>query len=161
MKPLVASIITPLLLFAVAPAFAIESPRIVPRMNEVQKPEAEVFATLKKYFTDSSLSNFQLVSADDRTHTLVAKQTLTNDLSWRNWAFCETGPVQMVYKFEDGTVTVTVKLEKTTRHSTLASVSADFQGRYGLGGNQNQVACTSKFVLEDSILAVAGAAPAK
>lgn len=161
MKLFAASIIAPLLLFIVTPAFAIESPRIVPRMNEIQKPAGEVFATLKKYFTDSSLSQFQLVSADARTHTLVAKQTTTDDLSWRHWAFCETGPVQMIYKLQDGTVTVTVKLEKSTPHSTLASVSADFQGRYALGGNQNQVACTSKFVLEDSILAAAGAAPAK
>jgi hypothetical protein len=161
MKLLVASIITPLLLFTFAPAFAIDSPRAVPRMNEIQKPAGEVFATLKKYFTDSSLSQFQLVSADERTHTLVAKETTTDDLTWRNWAFCETGPVQMIYKLQDGTVTVTVKLEKTTRRSTLASVSADFQGRYALGGNENQVACTSKFVLEDSILAAAGAAPGK
>ena len=128
MKPLAASIITPLLVFAVAPAFAIESPRIVPRMNEVQKPEAEVFATLKKYFTDSSLSNFQLVSADERTHTLVAKQALTDDLSWRKWAFCKTGPVQMVYKFEDGTVTVTVKLEKTSRQFDVCLGVGGFPG---------------------------------
>ncbi len=161
MKLIVASIITPLLLFAFTPAFAIDSPRVVPRMNEIQKPAGEVFATLKKYFSDSSLSQFQLVSADQRTLTLVAKQTTTDELTWRNWAFCETGPVQMIYKLQDGTVTVTVKLEKTTRRSTLASVSADFQGRYGLGGNQNQVACTSKFTLEDSILAAAGAAPGK
>jgi len=161
MKLRIASIITSLLFFIFTPAFAIETPRIVPRMQEMQKPVDEVFATVKKYFTDSSLSNFQLVSSDKRTHTLVAKQTAVDDLSWRNWALCETGPVQMIYKFQDGTVTVTVKLEKTTAHSTLASVSADFQGRYVLGGNQNQVACTSKFVLEDSILAAAGTAPGK
>jgi len=44
-------------------------------------------------------------------------------------------------------------------NSTLASVSADFRGRYALGGNQNTVACTSKFALEDNIVAAAGAAP--
>jgi hypothetical protein len=160
MKLRAASIITPLLLFILVSAYAIETPRIVPRIQEIPKPVGEVFATLKRYFTDAS-SHFELVSADARTHTLVAKQTTTDDLTWRHWAFCETGPVQMIYKLQDGTVTVTVKLEKSPPHSTLASVSADFQGRYGLGGNQNTVACTSKFVLEDSILAAAGAAPAK
>jgi hypothetical protein len=158
---LIASIIIFTSLTVVTPAFAIESPRIVPRMNEVHKPVGEVFATLKKYFTDSSLSTFQLVSTDERTHTLVARQTITDDLTWRNWAFCEAGPVQMIYKLQDGTAVVTVKLDKATPHSTLASVSADFEGRYALGGNQSKVDCTSKFVLEDRILAAAGAAPAK
>ena len=161
MKPRAASIITLLLLFMVAPAFTIETPRIVPRVQEVPKPEREVFASLKHYFTDSSLSHFQLVSADERTHTLVVKQTALDDLTWRNWAFCETGPVQMIYKLQDGTAVVTVKLDKATPHSTLASVSADFQGRYALAGNENTVACKSKFTLEDSILAAAGAAPGK
>ena len=160
MKRTIASII----MFAslAAPfAFAIESPRIVPRMNEIHKPEGEVFTTLKKYFTDSSMSTFQLVSADERTHTLVAKQTVTDDLMWRNWAFCQAGPVQMIYKLQDGTAMVTVKLEKTSARSTLASVSADFEGRYALGGDQSKVDCTSKFVVEDRILAAAGATPAK
>jgi hypothetical protein len=160
MKQRATWIIMPLLLFILASAYAIETPRIVPRIQEIPKPIGEVFATLKKYFNDAS-SHFDLVSADERTHTLVAKQTTTDDLSWRHWAFCETGPVQMIYKLQDGTAAVTVKLERSTPHSTLASVSADFQGRYALGGNQNTVACTSKFVLEDSILAAAGAVPGK
>ena len=67
----------------------------------------------------------------------------------------------MIYKLEDDAVTVTVKLQKPTPHSTFVSVAADFQGTYGLGANQNKVACTSKFVLEDNILAAAGAAPGK
>ena len=161
MKPIIASIVVFTSFSILTPAFAIESTRIVPRMDEIQKPIGEVFANLKKYFTDSSLSTFQLVSADERTHTLIAKQTTTDDLTWRHWAFCETGPVEMIYKLQDGTITVTVKLEKSTPHSTLATVSADFQGRYALGGNQSTVVCTSKFVLEDSILAAAGAAPVK
>lgn len=155
------SIIAPVVLAVLTPAFAIEAPRIVPRMNEIQKPVDEVYATVRKYFTDPSLSNFKLVSEDKKTHTLVAKLSGIDDESWRKWAFCETGPVQMIYKLEDGSVTVKIKLEKSTRRSTLATVSADFQGTYGLGANQNKVACTSKFVLEDDILAAAGAAPGK
>ena len=114
-----ASIITPLLFFILTPAFAIETPRIVPRMQEIPKPVDEVFETLKKYFTDSSLSTFRLVSADRATHTLVARQSGIGEESWRKWAFCETGAVQMIYQFEDGAVTVTVKLDKSPRHSTL------------------------------------------
>ena len=161
MKPRAASIVILLMVFTVTSAFAIDTPRIVPRVQEIQSPVGEVFHNLKKYFTDSSMSHFQLLSADERTHTLVAKQTALDDLTWRNWAFCETGPVQMIYKLQDGTVTVTVKLSKTTPHSTLATVSADFQGRYALGGNQNTVACKSKFTLEDQVLAAAAATPVK
>jgi len=160
MKLRAASITTLLLTFIFATAFAIETPRIVPRVQEVPKPEREVFASLKHYFANSS-PNFQLVSADERTHTIVVKQTVLDDLTWRNWAFCETGPVQMIYKLQDGTAVVTVKLDKATPHSTLASVSADFEGRYALAGNQSTVACKSKFTLEDQILAAAGAAPGK
>ena len=161
MKPLRWSIIAFLFLAALTPALAIEPPRIVPRMNRVPKPVDEVFARLKKYFADSATSHFQLVSADAKNHTIVAKQSAIDNASWTNWAFCKTGPVQMIYKFEVGTVTVTVKLEKTTKQSTFASVSADFQGLYGLGANENKVACVSKFVLEDNILSVAGASNAK
>lgn len=161
MRLLVASIIMPLFFSLLTPAFAIETPRIIPRMREVQKPVDEVFDTVRKYFTDSQLSRFQLVSADKATHTLVARQSGIDDQSWSDWAFCQAGPVQMIYKLQDGTVTVTVKLEKATRHSTFATVSADFQGTYALGANQNKVACTSKFALEDNLLAVAGGAPAK
>jgi hypothetical protein len=161
MKLRATSIVILLLLFILAPAFAIDTPHIVPRIQEVQRPVGEVFHTVKKYFTDASMSHFQLVSADERTHTLVAKMTALDDMTWRNWAYCETGPVQMIYKLQDGTAVVTVKLNKATPGSTLASVSADLQGRYALAGNENTVACKSKFALEDQILAAAGAAPGK
>ena len=161
MRLLAASIITPLFFSILAPAFAVEAPRIIPRMQEVQKPVDEVFATVRKYFTDPQLSRFQLVNADNATHTLVARQSGIDDESWGKWAFCQAGPVQMIYRLQDGTVTVTVKLEKATRHSTFVTVSADFQGTYGLGTNQNKMACASKFALKDNLLGVAGAAPGK
>ncbi len=160
MKPLYLPILVLLFLATLTPAFAIEQPRIVPRANEVPKPIDEVFARLKKYFSDP-MNHFQLVSADPRTHTIVAKESGIDPASWNNWAFCKTGPVEMIYKYEDGTATVTVKLEKTTKHSTFVSVAADYQGAYRLGSNENKVACQSKFVLEDQILSVAGASSAK
>lgn len=157
MKHLLFSIIAFLGLAAVTPAFAIETPRIVPRMNSVPMPIDEVYARLKKYFSDPLTSHFQLVSADPRTHTILAKRSGIDGEAWNDWAYCKTGPMQMIYKLDDGTVTVTVKLEKTTPRVTFASVSADFQGTYHLGANQSVVACSSKFALEDRILAAAGA----
>jgi len=41
------------------------------------------------------------------------------------------------------------------------NVSADFRGLYGLGANENKIACQSKFALEDNILAVASSAGGK
>jgi hypothetical protein len=160
MKPLIASIVMSLMLIAAAAAFAIEQPRIIPRSQEIQRPVDDVYASMRKYFSDPS-SRFKLVSEDPRTHTLVAKETGITDEDWTRWAYCQTGPVQMVYKLQDGTALVTLKLEKSTRHSTFASAAADFEGTYGLGANESKVACTSKFVLEDNILAAAGATTAK
>jgi hypothetical protein len=158
MKHLCLSIIAFLLLATLTPTFstAIETPRIVPQMNTVPKPIDEVYARLKKYFTDSAKSNFQLVSAEPKHHTLVAKMSGIGNLTWTNYAYCETSPLQMLYKYEDGTVTVTVKLDKTTKNSTFVTVSADFEASYRLSDKENKVACTSKFVLENQILAAAG-----
>lgn len=161
MKPLIASTAMSLVLVLVTAAFAIEQPRIIPRSHEIPRPVEDVYASMRKYFTDASMSNFTLVSEDPRTHTLVAKETGIGDEDWSRWAYCQTGPVQMVYKLEDGTVLLTLKLEKSTPHSTFASAAADFEGTYGLGANQSKVACTSKFVLEDNILAAAGATAAR
>jgi hypothetical protein len=156
MKPLIASITLSLLLVVVTAAFAIDQPRIIPRSQEIQRPVDDVYAAMKKFFTDPT-SRFKLVSEDPRTHTLVAKETGIIDEDWTRWAYCETGPMQMISKLRDGTVLVTLKLEKSTPHSTFASAAADFEGIYGLGANESKVTCTSKFVLEDNILAAAGA----
>jgi hypothetical protein len=161
MKPLVASIVGFIVLVVVTTAFAIEQPRIIPRSQEIPKPVDEAYAATKRYFTDPALSNFHLVSADPHTRTLVAKESGISDEDWNRWAYCESGPMQMISKLQDGTVQVTVKLEKSTPHSAFASVTADFEGTYGIASQESKVACTSKFVLEDNILAAAGAAPAK
>ena len=161
MKPLVASIVGFITLVVVTAAFAIEQPRIIPRSQDIPRPVDEVFARMRKYFTDASLSRFSLVSEDVRTHTLVAKETGITDEDWNRWAYCEAGPMQMISKLQDGTALVTVKLERSTPNSTFASVAADFEGTYGLGSQQSKVACTSKFVLEDNIMAAAGAAQAR
>ncbi len=133
-------------------------PRVIPRRATVDRPPDEAYGTLKQYFTDSSLSQFTLISSDDKTHTLVAKRSgiATND--WADWAVCETGGEEMVYTFSDGTVMVTAKLEASGKHKTFVSVSADFQGTYSLAlaSKSTELACTSKGVLENSLIAVAG-----
>jgi hypothetical protein len=159
MKPLIAPIAVSLILIAFTAAFAIEQPRIISRSKEIDRPVADVYAAMRNFFAEPT-SRFKLVSEDPHTHTLVAKEAGIIDEDWTRWAYCETGPMQMISRLRDGTVLVTVKLEKSTPHSTFASATADFEGLYGLGANESKVACTSKFVLEDNILAAAGATTA-
>ena len=140
----------------IAPAAAVEMPRLIPRSQQIARPMDEVYASLKKYFADPALSRFKLVSANPATHTLVATMSGIDNESWSKWAFCKTGPVEMIYKFEDGTVTITVGVETTTTKSSFATVTADFEGSYQLGSNENKVACVSKGELEDNIHAVTG-----
>jgi hypothetical protein len=66
----------------------------------------------------------------------------------------------MIYQFSDGTVTVTVHLEKAAKEATYATINADFQATYTLANQQTTVACTSKGALEQALLEIAGA-PAK
>ena len=141
-----------------SPAFAVEQPRIVPRVREVARPVGDVYVTLKKYFSDSSLSHFQLVSSDPKKHTLVAKQSGIPTNTWTDWAFCKAAPMQMIFQYQDGAVTVTVNLNQTSKRSTFVNVTADFQGTYSLGSKQDTIACVSKGGLEDGILAAAGPA---
>ncbi len=156
MKYIVAALIASVMLSTVVTALAIEQPRLIPRSEEIARPAADVYASLKKYFSDPALSRYQLVSADPTTHTLVAKMSGIDNASWNNWTFCKTGPVEMIYKYEDGRVTVTVKIEETTRKISFATVTADFEGRYVLASNENKIACVSKGGLEEKLLAVAG-----
>ncbi|HEY6395272.1 MAG TPA: hypothetical protein VIX12_07615 [Candidatus Binataceae bacterium] len=138
---------------------AIEQPRIIPRSAQINQPVDEVFKSLKTYFSDSALSMFQLVSAEAASKTIVARRNGIDDGTWAKWAFCETGPVEMIYKLQDGAVTVTVKLEPSGKNATFAKIMADFQGTYALYDRENKVACSSTGALEGNILAAAGAPP--
>jgi hypothetical protein len=149
-----------LLLFATSVA-AIEQPRLVPRSAHIDRPIKQVFDTLKRYFSDPGLSMFHVVSAESVSGTIVAKRDGIDNENWANWAFCKTGPAEMIYQFNDGAVTVTVKLEPSGKKATFATVTADFQGTYTLGSAENQVACISQGGLEQTILAVAGAKAAQ
>jgi hypothetical protein len=138
------------------PALAIETPRIISRSERVEHPVDQVFGTLKHYFNDSSLSGFRLTSADDKSWTLIATRSGIDGENWTTWAFCKTSAQQMIYQFEDGTVTVRVQLQKAGNQSAFVTVSADFQGNYGLGSQQATIDCVSKGSLEQDLIAVAG-----
>ncbi len=143
----------------VQPAFAIETPRIIPRSERVGHPIDQVFGTLKHYFNDSSLSGFVLRSADQKSWTLVATRSDIDGANWNNWAFCKASAEQMIYRFEDGTATVTVQLQKAGAQATFMSVSADFQGTYTLGSQEARIDCTSTGNMERDLIAVAGGSP--
>jgi len=149
-------VISILLAVIVSPALAIETPRIIPRSDRVEHPIDQVFGTLKHYFTDSSLSGFRLTSADDKSWTLIATRSGIDGENWKRWAFCKTSAQQMVYQFEDGTVSVTVQLQKAGDQSAFVTVSADFQGNYGLGSQETTIDCVSNGSLEQDLIAVAG-----
>lgn len=151
------SIVISLLMVMIAfSALALETPRIISRSERVEHPVDQVFGTLKHYFDDSSLSGFRLTSADDKSWTLIATRSGIDGENWNTWAFCKTSAQQMIYQFEDGTVTVTVQLQKAGNQSAFLTVSADFQGNYGLGSQQATIDCVSKGSLEQDLIAVAG-----
>lgn len=149
-------VISLLLVMTAFPAFGIETPRIISRSERVEHPVDQVFGTLKHYFNDSSLSGFRLTSADDKSWTLTATRSGIDGENWNTWAFCKTSAQQMIYQFEDGTVTVTVQLQKAGNQSAFVTVSADFQGNYGLGSQEATIDCVSKGSLEQDLVAVAG-----
>jgi len=140
-------------------ALAIDTPRVISRSDKVEHPIDQVFGTLQQYFNDSSLSGFRLTNADKKSWTLVATRTDIDGANWNKWAFCKTSPEQMIYRFEGGTVTVTVELQNAGKDATFTTISADFHGNYGLGSQETTIDCVSKGELETDLIAVAGGSP--
>ena len=137
--------------------FALEPPRIIPHSAPLNKPVGAVFQTLKNYLADRLESKFELISADEKAGILVAKQAGIDSDRWRTWASCETDPLHMLYKLDDARVTMTIKLEQAPHNTTFMTVTADFQGRYGLAQDETTIECKSTGALEDSMLIFAGA----
>ena len=136
---------------------ALEPPRIIPHSAPIKKPVAEVFHVLKAYFLDRGESRFQTVDANEKTATIIAKQTGIDSDRWRQWAVCQTDPVHMLYQLNDAIVTLTIKLDQAPRDATFMTVSADFRGVYGLAQDETTLACKSTGALENNMLALAGA----
>jgi len=101
---------------------------------------------------------FTLRSADERTHTLVAKRVGIDLQSWGQWAYCSLGPSHMLDTLTDGSVTVNVTVEASGKTASYVTVGADFEGTYGIGSSESTTQCVSKGLLEQNILAAAGAA---
>jgi hypothetical protein len=136
---------------------ALEPPRIIPHSAPISKPVGEVFRALKSYFLDRAESRFQTVDANEKTATIIAKQTGIDSDRWRQWAVCETDPVHMLYQLNDAIVTLTIKLDQAPRDTTFMTVSADYRGIYGLAQDEATIECKSTGALENNILALAGA----
>src|SRR5438309_5336525 len=83
---------------AAASAWQTEPPRIIPHSARVAKPDSEVFNQLKTYCSDPALSRFKLVSADENSDTIVAKQDGIDNDRWHRWAACNADPVHMIYQ---------------------------------------------------------------
>lgn len=69
-------------------------------------------------------------------------------------------PTHLLDSLDNGGVTVKIKVEGVGRHTSYVHVDADFEGTYkSLGATQTAQQCVSKGVLEQNILAAAGASP--
>jgi hypothetical protein len=136
---------------------AYEPPRIIPHSAPIKKPVADVFKTLKSYFSDTVDSKFVLVNADEKAGSLVARQSGIDSARWRQWAACQTDAMHLIYQLTDAMVTLRIQLDKSPHNTTFMTVSADFQGDYGLGQDHTTIECKSTGALEDNILAFAGA----
>jgi hypothetical protein len=133
-------------------------PTVIPRIGQAPQSADQTFHKLKGYFSDAAASQFHLVSADARTGTIVAKRSGIDTKTWSEWAYCKMSPAHLLDSLDDGTVTLKIKVEGTGRHSSYVHVDADFEGTYGgLGPNHTTQQCVSQGVLEQNVLATAGA----
>ena len=153
----VALLLTVLIVYPTSIVTALEPPRIIPHSASIDKPVPDVFKTLKAYFSNTVESKFVLVSADEKTGTMVAKQTGIDSARWSQWAACQTDAMHMLYQLNDATVTLSTKLDKSPHHRSFMTVSADFRGIYSLAQDHITIECKSTGTLEDSLLAFAGA----
>ena len=138
---------------------AASQPASIAHSGQAPGSTSETYHRLKRYFSDAATSQFQLVSTDERTRTLVVKRDGIDSENWNSWAYCKVGPEHLLDTLKDGAVTAKIKIEPSPRHASFVTVVADFEGTYGLGSSESNVQCISKGVLENNILAAAGAQP--
>lgn len=118
----------------------------------VQSAWRPLFDKLQTDFSGGRIGPYTVAGSDISSRTLVIKRNDIDLEHWSRWAYCRVAPLAMFDSLRDGMVTLTIKLEPTTRTITYAVVTADFTGVYGLGSSTNTVRCTSTGVLEESIL---------
>jgi hypothetical protein len=153
-----ASVVLPGLLL-LWPVLAMAQPARIPRMAQSPQAPAHVYEVLRNYLADTVRSSFELVSADPATRTIVAKRHGIDTQTWGEWAYCKVGPEHLLDTLEDGTVTVTVKIEPSTKQASFISVSADFEATYALGSKESVIQCISNGIVENELLKIAGGAP--
>ena len=135
-----------------------QQPAAFPRIGQAPHSARETFDKLKAYLSDEMVSHFRLVSSDARTRTIVAHRGDIDTRSWSEWAFCKMSTTHLLDTLDHGAVTVTVKVDSAGKQSSYVRVDANFEGTFGgLGSNQTTQQCVSQGVLEQSILAAAGA----
>ena len=130
-------------------------PASIPRIGTAPHSANQTFTTLKGYFANP-VNFYQITSADERAHTIVARRSGIDTASWGQWAYCSLGPSHMLDTLRDSSVTLNIKIEPSGTTSYV-TVTADFEGTYGIMSSQSTMQCTSKGVLEGSILSIVGA----
>jgi hypothetical protein len=138
-------------------ASAAAQPAVIPKSGQAPRDASRTFEILRNYFSNPA-HMFTLVSADPASHRAVAKRRGIDTQEWGEWSYCKLGPEHMIDTLEDGSVIVTVKIDPAGRGASYVTVSADFEGTYGLGSSETTTQCVSKGVLENNILEAAGAA---
>lgn len=132
-------------------------PASIPRVGTAPHSADQTFKILKDYFSNSA-NFYEITNADARAHTIVAHRSGIDSVSWGNWAYCSLGPSHMFDTLRDSSVTLNVKIEPSGS-SSFVTVTADFEGTYGIMSSQSTMQCTSKGVLEGNVLSIVGASP--
>jgi hypothetical protein len=134
-------------------------PAIIPRLATVPQVPRRTFERVKDYFSNPENGNFTILRADSGHLMVVARRNGIDSQSWNDWTFCKLPPDQMLDALEDGTVTLTVRIDGAGDNSSYVSVVANFKGTNELAGKQNTSQCVSKGILENQILKALGGAP--
>lgn len=130
------------------------------RSASVHRSLDQVYTALSSYFSPDSMHDFQIVSQSKHKSQaeFVAKRTVQDKMKWSDWAYCTVPAMQMLDIFQQGSIWVTVTLERESADHTFVSVTPDFKGTYQFAGNSRAQECVSNGVLEKDILRGAGAA---
>ncbi len=135
-----------------------QEPLSIARTAVVQRAESQVFETLKSDLSTGRAGLLELKSANQASGTLAAARDHVDSITWRKWAYCKLGPLDMFDSLQDGRVSLRVNLAAQGKTSTRVRAGADFTGVYRGFSAAKTVRCVSLGVLEQEVLRLAGAA---